>query len=104
MALHHAFMFGNLKLIEWLVEERHQSLSAVDASGKTPFHVLAEAAQEQPTLWRNLPTLAKKYGIEYVTEFRDQRGLSVKGYLESAGQPDILSEIYEMCRHHHEFK
>lgn len=104
MALHHAFMSGNLKLIEWLVEEGHQSLSVVDASGKTPFHVLAEVAQEQPTLWRNLPTLAKKYGIEYVTEFCDQRGLSVKDYLESAGQLDILSEIYEMCGHHHEFK
>lgn len=103
-ALHYAFMSDNSTLIEWLVEEHRLSLSAEDASGKTPLHVLAEAAQKQPTLWRNLPTIAKNYGIEYVTKFRDKSSQSVKDYLESAGQPDVLSEINEMCRHQHGLK
>lgn len=100
-ALHYGVMSDNMELIEWLVEEHHLSLSAEDAFGKTPLHVLAEAAQERPQLWQKLPLIAEKYGIETVTEFRDENGLSFKDYLESAGQEDILNSVNTMCRGHH---
>jgi ankyrin repeat protein len=103
-ALHYGVMSDNMEIIECLVEEHHLSLSAEDAFGRTPLHVLAEAAKERPKLWLTLPFIAKKYGTEYLTEFRDKNRMSVKDYLESAGHPDILSVINAMCEHQHGFK
>jgi hypothetical protein len=66
-------------------------LSSVTYVGRSP----STAAPTQG----NLSTLAKLYGIEYVTDYRDQAGMSVKDSLEFADQPTVLSEIDERGRH-----
>ncbi len=100
-ALHYASLSCNPALVEWLVKDHKFLLSAEDTTGKTPLHVLAEDAQNRPQLWNGLPWIAEKYGIEYITDFRDKDGMSVKDYLEAANRPTVLREINAMCRYHH---
>lgn len=96
-ALHYACRSRNLSLIEWLVTEYKLSLTAEDSAGKIPFHMLAEAAEQRPQRWKNLPALAKRYGMEHLTDYPDHAGMTVKNYLEAADQPAVLKEIEDMC-------
>jgi ankyrin len=101
-ALHYGCLSHNLELIEWLVVEHKMSLSATDSFGKTPLHYLAEKALENPSLclWEDILSFAEKFGIEYVTDFRDSSGQSVKDYLEGAvDQSKVLAEINMLCYH-----
>ena len=92
-ALHYAFPSHNFELIPWLMDKQALSLSAVDTEGKTPFHVLAQEAEAEPKFWKDLIILARKYGIEYVTDYPDKAGKTVKDYLTAANQVEILEEI-----------
>jgi len=101
-ALHYACISHNLELIEWLIAEHKLSLASTDSLGKTPLHYLAENALENPALnlWEDIPALAEKFGIEYITDFLDSSGHSVKDYIERAvDQSKILAAINRMCYH-----
>lgn len=98
--LHYACLGHNLDLIEWLVTVHRLSFATKDSSGKTPLHYLAEKALANPSLclWEDLPSIAEKFGIEYVTDYQDSSGHTVKDYLETVDtQSKVFDEIKLMC-------
>lgn len=96
-ALHYAVFSGNLSLMQWLVHQHGLSFGDTNKQDNTPLHLFVQSLNADSADWEDLVTYAEKFGLEYITEYRNSEGKSVKDYLELANQPKVLSEINAMC-------
>lgn len=93
--LHHACTSGNLALQRWLVIEHHFSLTDYDKNKQTPLHLLAQEAEQDAYLWKDLVKLAKEFGIECITQYPDAKGKTPMDYLKESHQVELVHDLNE---------